>query len=77
MIDDKRPPMTLAELDDENMILLNDGSKWEVASESLLTASTWLPSSRVTVRLVDEEMKYQHKITRIVGKGSIRARKVT
>ncbi len=77
MIDDNPTPMTLAELDDENMIALDDGSKWEVASESLPTASTWLPSSRVTVRLVDEESKYQHEITRDVHQDSIRARKVT
>ncbi len=67
----------LAELNDNNMIPLDDGSKWEVAPENVPIASTWLPTSRVTVRLVDEGSEYQYKITRILDQDSIRAKKVT
>ena len=77
MIDDKSTRLILTALDDDNMITLDDKSKWEVDSGSLSTASTWLPSSRVTVRLVNEESKYQYEITRIVHGDSIKVRKVT
>ena len=77
MVEDKPTLMTLEELGDDVLIRLNDGSKWELAPGNVPTASTWLPSSRVTVRFVDEESKYQYEITHIAHGDSIKVRKVT
>ena len=78
MIDDKPTRMILTVPDDDDdMITLDDGSEWEVDPGSLPAASTWLPSSRVTVRLVNEGSHYPYEITRDVDGDSIRVRPVT
>ncbi len=76
MIDDNPRPMILAELDDNNMLALDDGSIWGVAPGSAPKASTWYPSSRVTVRLVNEGSHYPYAITRIMDGDSIMVRKI-
>ncbi len=77
MTDDNPTRLILKALDDDDMITLNGGAKFKVDSGSLPTAFTWLPSSRVTVRHVDEGSDYPFEITRDVGGDSIRVRKVT
>ena len=78
MTDDKPTLMILAVPDDDDdMITLDDGSKWEIDPGSLPTASTWYPSSIVTVRHIDEGSDYPFEITRDVDGDSIRVRKVT
>jgi hypothetical protein len=60
----KRHTFVLEVDEDEGILTLGDGSRWNINPEDVLNVVLWLPSENVSVEQCDDEM-FSHKITNI------------
>ena len=50
--------------DDDGIISLDDGSIWQIAPSDIMTATVWLPTSRIEMRESEDE-GYSHNLVNL------------